>query len=368
MKILIAGSTGLIGNALYESLSEKSHKVVRLLRTSSNFSDEGLDPAPTYLTWNPPEKSIDLMNEEFDVVINLCGEPVAAKRWNEEQKRLLYQSRIVSTRLLTGAIAKMKTPPKIFINASAVGVYGERGDVLLTEAAAGTHTMGDMHVFGDKGIPTTSAGLFMRELCEDWENVAKLTTKTAEATFVLRIGLVLDQNARIMKLLKPLFNFGLGGWLGKSQSWMGWISLDDVIGAIEFILENSKDILNQNLVTDNSVIGNSVIGNAADSEDNKEYENSSKEKQADPKKYRAINLTAPNPAQAKEFAKAMGKAMKRPALLKVPKLGPQTLLGKELVTALLQSQRVVPKELIDAGYEFKHPDIGSAFRDILRKK
>ena len=138
------------------------------------------------------------------------------------------------------------------------------------------------------------------------------------------------------------FKLGLGGWIGNPNNWLSWISLDDTIGAIHFILENSDRLIKQNLPVEKS---------------NSEKNTS--------ELFKAINLTAPNPATAREFAKALAKALKRPALFRIPKLMPKLLMGKELINAILQSARVVPKELLDAGYEFKHPDIYPAFKEML---
>lgn len=353
MKILISGSSGFIGTALIESLSQKGHDVVRLTRGASNQEDltrntegnaegntEGLT---SNLIWNPPEKNVDLKNEQFDVIINLSGESVAGKKWTPEQKQILYQSRITTTRLLTSAIASMKTPPKLFLSTSAIGIYGERGNEVLTEK----------NILEKAGSKRT--GDFMADLCKDWEETAQLATEAGVPTFALRIGLVVGEGAKFLKLQRPFFKLGLGGWLGKPKSWISWVSLDDTLGAINFILENSTKILTQNLAKDPDTA-------EKDTAEKNTEGNTAKNTAGD--MFRAINVTAPNPATAKGFAKAFGKSLKRPVLFRIPRLVPRILMGKELVNALLQSAQVVPKELLDAGYEFKHPTIGQAFEDI----
>ena len=167
MKILVAGSTGLIGEALVESLSQKGHQVFRLLRLGK-LNNENENENSENLLWDPPSKGLELQQEKFDAVINLCGEPVAGKRWKPEQKHKLYQSRIVTTRLLVSAISKMNPSPKIFLNASAIGIYGAKGDTLLTENSARNL----IH----KSVKQKSNN-FMMNLCEDWEEVAEIATQ-----------------------------------------------------------------------------------------------------------------------------------------------------------------------------------------------
>lgn len=234
---------------------------------------------------------------EFDAVINLCGEPVAKRRWTKRQKARIYRSRINTTHLLAEAMANrsaplFKSPPKALINASAIGIYGE-------------------------------AGSFLANLCRDWEAAAKPATDAGIRTYFLRIGLVVSKDARFLKLQRPLFRLGLGGWMGNPESWMSWISIRDMVGGVVFLLENISDIEPQ-----------------------------------------ALNLTAPNPVSAKDFAKALAASLNRKAHFRIPRIGPNILLGSELVSAILESIKAEPKELLVAGYKFHHPNIESAFDEI----
>ncbi len=330
MKVLVAGASGLIGAALIKSLKQKGHSATLLLRPNSSAVQNGkaadsktADGKATggktaggtksegaALFWDPPEKNADLSKSAFDAVVNLCGAPVANKRWSQKRKELLYSSRIDTTRLLAGAAASLDKPPKIFINASAIGIYGTD---------------------------------FLSGLCTDWEAAARPAAEAGINTFALRIGLVVDANARFVKMQKPLFKLGLGGWLGSPKNLVSWVSLEDVAGAICFMLENPE----------------SFSGGDDDIETGAIKADSAKTGNAD--KFHAINMTAPNPATAKEFAKALGKSMRRPAVFRVPKLAPQMLMGKELVNSLLQSVDARPDALLKAGYEFLHPTAEDAF-------
>ena len=295
MKVLIAGSSGLIGKALSASLVRKGFEVKRLLRPNSTEQNG--------LVWNPLENKIEIQSESFDAVINLAGANIGQKRWTAERKKQLYTSRVDSTQLLASALANANKPPKVFLNASAIGIYGERGDEILTELSPG------------------GSG-FLADLCKDWEKAAHKAAEVGIRTAVLRIGLVTGPDANFLKRQKLLFNLGLGGWIGSPGAWLSWVALSDAVKAIEWLMENE-----------------SISG--------------------------PVNITSPAPSTAKGFAKTLGKAMRRPVFLPIPKFGPSLLLGREMISALFQSTRVEPAVLLENGFEFQFRDPEAALAEAL---
>ena len=213
------------------------------------------------------------------------------------------ESRSKGTVLLAGALAGLTDKPSVLLSGSAIGWYGDRGDEVLTE----------------KSAPGTG---FLTEVCQAWEGATAPASDAGIRVAHLRTGLVLDRNGGALAKLVPMFRFGLGGRMGNGKQWWSWITLEDEIGAIRFLLEHD------------------VSG--------------------------PVNLTAPEPATNAGFAKALGTAMHRPSFLPVPAFGPKLLLGGDLATALLfGSQRVLPNVLADAGYPFTHPHLDEAFKAVL---
>lgn len=233
-----------------------------------------------------------------DVVVHLAGEGVASKRWTPEQKRKVLESRRSGTTLVAETIAKMERTPRVLLSASAVGYYGSRGDEVLTE--------------------TSGAGSdFLAEVCTQWE----ASTAAAEASGVrvahLRTGIVVGKSGGAVAKTLPLFKLGLGGRLGSGKQWWSWISLTDQIGAIRYLMDNE------------------VAG--------------------------AVNLTGPEPVTNAEFTKSVGRALHRPTFVPVPSFGPALLLGREAADAVINaSQRALPRVLLDAGYQFRHPTVDDA--------
>lgn len=287
MKVAIAGASGMVGKALTEHLRSKGHSVTPIKR-NPNAEQNGNNifelVSPEYL-------------DEFDAVINLAGENIAAKRWSESQKRLIIDSRVKTTSSLARALAASKLP-KVFINASAVGIYGNRGAEALTESSQ-------------------AGNGFLADTCKKWEEAASLAERPGLRTVKIRIGVVISKSGgALSKMLLP-FQLGGGGILGSGQQYMSWISIHDIVRAIAFILE------------DQSVEG-------------------------------PVNLTAPTPVTNSEFTKIMGKVLHRPTILPAPGFGLKLILGDMAQEMLLEGNRAMPEKLLSAGFKFEYPQLEAA--------
>ena len=297
MKIVVSGASGLIGTQLVAKLSSSGHEVVRLVRRS---------PKAGEIQWNPKSGTLDAAAlEGTDAVIHLSGAGIGDKRWTDGYRKEILDSRTDTTALLAKTIASLSRKPSVFLSGSAIGIYGARNDEQLTEVS--THGTG-----------------FLAEVCEQWEAAAKPAVDAGVRTVYLRTGIVLSPKGGALKKLLPLFKLGVGGKFGNGKQWQSWISIDDEIGAIEYLLTAN------------------VSG--------------------------AVNLTAPNPVTNAEFTKVLASVLKRPAIVPVPTFAPKILLGGELADALLfTGQRVIPAALNASGYTFKHTTLESALRSLLSK-
>lgn len=297
MRVAVTGSSGLIGTALVASLRSDGHEVVRVVRSAA--AGDGPN-----VRWDPEAGTIDAAGlEGVDAAVHLAGEGIADKRWTPEQKRRVLESRTRGTTLLASTLVGLSRRPDVLVSGSAIGFYGDRGDEVLTEQSG------------------PGEG-FLTEVCEAWEAAAGPAVDAGIRTAFARTGLVLDAKGGAMGKLLPLFKFGLGGRLGRGRQWWSWISIDDEVGAIRFLLEHD------------------IAG--------------------------PVNLTGPAPVTNAEFTKALGEVVHRPTVVPVPRFGPKLLLGGELAEQLLfSSQRVEPAVLTAAGYEFQHPDIASALRAVV---
>ena len=311
MRVLLTGASGLIGSTLCEKLRETGHEPVRLVRREAKVADE--------ISWDPAGGTLDSQAlEGCDAVVHLAGAGIGDKRWSETRKQELADSRIRSTHLLATALAGLHEPPKAFLSGSAIGIYGETGYRIVDEGASGP----DAASGTPSEIQTDSAGGFLADLCKQWEAAATPAAEAGIRTVLLRTGIVVDSKAPFLKRQLPLFKLGLGGRLGSKDRWVSWISLDDEVAAIIWLLQH-EDISGP------------------------------------------VNLTAPNPVTNQEFTKTLGRVLRRPTLLPVPKLLPSLLLGRELVNALTESTRVTPKALTDHGYHSTHPHLEPALRTTL---
>jgi hypothetical protein len=298
MKILIGGSHGLVGTALIKSLETEGHEILRLVRHAPTSKTE--------VEWSPDRYSIALARiEGFDAVVNLAGESIAEGRWTEDKKRRIRESRVKGTKLLGDALANLAVPPKIFVCASAIGFYGNRGDELLTETSAP----------GDD---------FLAKVCAEWEDATALATEKGIRVVNARFGVILDTNGGALKKMLPPFRMGVGGKVGSGKQWMSWIALDDVVAGIQFALAND-----------------SIRG--------------------------AVNFVAPVPVTNAEFTKTLGKVLSRPTILPIPAFAIKFLFGEMGEALLLGGQRVAPERLVAEGYEFSYPQLEQALVHILEK-
>ena len=302
-KIVVTGSTGLIGRHIIPFFWTQKCQVLRLVRPSSDRTEVVRmfpNPEPTF-SWDPQAGSIDKVAlENVDAVLHLAGDNVGKGRWNDEKKERLRESRMASTRLLVDTILAMKQPPKVFICASAIGYYGDRGDEILDESK----TVG-------KG--------FLASLCEEWESITAPLSQAGVRVVNLRIGVVLSPKGGALGAMLPAFQAGGGGPIGPGSQYLSWISPDDLAGAIYHCISTE-----------------SISG--------------------------PVNLVAPNPVQNKKFAETLGHVLFRPAFLPMPAMAARILFGEFADEALLASARVTPKKLIESGYVFRDPDLETALK------
>ena len=295
MRIVIGGSSGLIGTELVDSLRKDGHEVLRLVRRKPTASSE--------IYWNPAAGELDFAQlAGANVIINLAGAGVGDSRWTDKYKALILSSRVDSTSLLAKAAAEIK--PDVFVAGSAIGWYGDTADRKVDESSpAGTGFLADVVVAWEKAShPASAAGVRVVNI---------------------RTGLVAAKNGGAWSRLLPIFKLGAGGKLGSGKQYWSFISMRDEIAAIKFVISNSK-----------------ITG--------------------------PVNLTAPEPATNAEVTMAMSKIFNRPALFPVPAFALKSLLG-EFSQEVLGSARVMPRVLIDAGFEFQDPNIESAMRTLATK-
>ena len=296
-RILISGASGTIGSILVPFLRTCGHEVIRLVRNQSNLGDDEL-------YWDPYNNILDIKRAgPIDAVINLNGVDISRGKWTDKQKQLIIDSRVRPTTLLAEKISEMANPPSIFISSSAIGLYGEGKDRVLTE----NETRGDS---------------FISSVCDLWE-AASLKAKAAGIrTVQLRIGVVLTPAGGALSRMILPFSLGLGTRLSHGNQYMSWISMDDALAGILYILENRA-----------------IKG--------------------------PVNLTAPNPVTNKEFTRSLGRVFSRPAFFVIPKWLAMGLWGDMGKETLLTSARVVPEKLLESGFLFEHDEITPALKDML---
>jgi uncharacterized protein (TIGR01777 family) len=301
MKILITGASGLVGTALGQELKRAGHTVCRLVRPGT--VDIGSDSGGFDVKWDPATGELGGAAVGADAVVNLAGAPIADKRWSEERKKVLRTSRVDSTRALVGALEKMAARPDVFVSASAVGYYGNRGDQILTEESA----------------PSKD---FLGTLAREWEEEALKAEALKIRVVCARFGIILAKDGGALPQMRKPFQFGLGGKLGDGQQWMSWITLADVVAILKFALENR-----------------SVRG--------------------------AVNLVSPQPVRNAEFTRVLAETMHRPAFLGAPAFALRLAMGEMADGMLLASERVQPAVLEKLGYRFQNPDLAGALKGIL---
>jgi uncharacterized protein (TIGR01777 family) len=259
-------------------------------------------PGVEFAVWDAEHNPApSAMLEGTDAIVHLAGEPVS-QRWNSEVKQRIRASRTQGTRNLVAAIGELRSRPRALVSASAIGYYGDRGDEILTEASG----------------PGTG---FLSEVCLEWENEAAAAAKLGLRVVTARIGIVLGRGGGALKKMALPFRMGIGGPIGSGKQWMSWIHIDDLISLLLFLLENS-----------------SMQG--------------------------AVNAVAPAPVRNRDFTRALGDALHRPAAIPTPGFALQLLFG-EMAEVILASERVLPAKARSAGFEFECTDLAKALRASL---
>ncbi|MER5951397.1 TIGR01777 family oxidoreductase [Streptomyces sp. NPDC001904] len=291
-RIAVAGASGLIGSALVRSLAADGHEVLRLVRRAPRAADE--------VRWDPKGREVDAARlVGCEAIVNLAGAGVGDHRWTAAYKQEIRDSRVLGTTVLAEAAAALPEPPRVLLNGSAVGYYGDTGARAVDESAAA----------GDGFLPG---------VCVEWEAATAPAHQAGIRTVLARTGLVVSRDGGAWGKLFPLFKAGLGGRLGDGRQYWSYIALHDHVAALRHLLDTE-----------------SLAG--------------------------PVNLTAPHPATNREVTAAMGRVLRRPALFPVPAPVLRTVLG-EMAGDVLGSTRAVPTRLLESGFDFAFPGLEDAIR------
>jgi uncharacterized protein len=302
MRVLVTGASGLIGSAVCDALLARGDEVVGLTRDPAAARPK--NPTVRWHAWQPTiERPPPESLDGVDGVINLIGEEIN-QRLTDAVKVRIRESRLLGARNLIQGIEASPAEPSVFIGQSAIGYYGDRGAQILDEESE----------------PGTG---FMAEIPIDWETAEREAGEAVDRVVIFRTGLVLTPHGGLLKQFLLPFKLGIGGPIAGGEQFMSWIHIDDVVGLILWALD------------DPSVSG-------------------------------TINATAPNPVTNREFSKALGRALHRPAVMPVPKLAVAAMRGGELADTVAGGARVLPRRALDLGYEFRHPELDEALRSALR--
>jgi len=298
-RVIVTGATGLVGSPLVQALEKAGATVVRAVRRPAR-------DAAREIYWNADAGEIESGKlEGAAAVVHLAGENIAGRRWTESFKRAIRDSRVKGTRLWADAIAHAANKPRALVCASAIGYYGSRGDELLTETSPPGHD-------------------FLADVCRDWESACQPARDAGVRVVNARIGVILSpKGGALAKMLTP-FKLGLGGKVGDGRQYMSWVTLDDVVSALAF------------LVATPTISG-------------------------------PVNLTAPHPATNAEFTAALGRILSRPTVFPMPAFAARLAFGEMADALLLSSTRVAPAVLQGAGYNFQDPQVDAALRRLLQR-
>ncbi len=301
MRVLVTGASGFIGSALCDSLLVRGDTVVGLARDPKRARQT--NPRVAWHAWQPTlERPPAEAFEGVDAVVNLLGEKIN-QRWSDEAKRRIMESRRTGTHNLVGAIAGLERKPRVLVSQSAIGFYGDRGASLVDESSE-----------PGEGYDA--------EVVREWEKAAREVEPTGVRLVVVRTGHVLDPSGGFLAALLTPFRLGVGGPLAGGAQYVSWVHVDDEVGILLWAVDNEK-----------------VSG--------------------------VVNATAPNPVTNRVFSKALGRALGRPAVVPVPGVTLDLMYGKEFGRVLRGGQRVIPRRALDLGYQFKHPELDEALRDLL---
>jgi uncharacterized protein (TIGR01777 family) len=305
VKILISGSSGLVGSAVVDNLSHQGHDLIRLVRPGTEARHHPAVSELPQVVWNPQSGLLDSRAEGADAIVHLAGASIAGHRWTDAWKRELRDSRVAATNRLVASLQRLHRPPQIFIAASAIGIYGSRGDEELTESSpAGTG--------------------FLAQITVDWETESVRAAESGARVVLLRFGVILAKQGGALPQMALPFRLGVGGRIGSGRQWISWITLDDVVGIIRFGLET-----------------NLVSGPA--------------------------NAVSPNPVQNAAFSSSLARVLHRPAIFPAPPFALRLALGEMADSLLLASQRVYPSKLEQLGYRFHYPDLQPALTAVLSR-
>lgn len=296
-RILVSGSSGPIGAALLPSLEAHGFAVTRLVRHSASGRDQ--------IVWDPSRPLSPDLVSGFDAIIHLAGESIVG-RWTDAKKRRILESRAQGTGHLAEAAAKASQPPRVFISASAIGFYGSRGDetILREDSLSGEG--------------------FAAEICRQWEGATQPAAQAGIRTVQMRIGVVMSADGGALPAMLTPFRLGMGGRLGNGRQWWTWVSVRDVVGAIQHVLNHDA-----------------LSG--------------------------PVNTVAPNPVTNAEFTRILASVLHRPAIFPMPAFAVRLIFGEMGEELFLGSQRVEPAKLAATGYRFQHPDLRNALKEILHR-
>ena len=301
MRVLVTGASGLIGSAVCDALLARGDALVGLTRDPERA--RATNPTITWHAWNPAlERPPAEALEGVDRVINVIGEEIN-QRWTEEAKRRIRDSRVQATRNLVQAISSADPRPKVLVSQSAVGYYGDRGDAIVDEETAAGSSF-------DAGV------------CVDWEAEAREAENAGLRVIVTRSAPILDKRAGLLKQLLPPFKLGLGGPIAGGSQYLPWIHIDDEVRILLWALDDER-----------------VSG--------------------------TINASAPEPVTNREFSRTLGRVLRRPAVMPVPKLAVAVMRGGELADTVAGGQRVIPRRALDLGFEFRYRELEPALRAAL---
>jgi uncharacterized protein len=305
MKILVAGASGFIGNALLKKLADRKHEIVVLTRSLEKSAFQLPVLCKAY-EWTPESGCLPIEAlDGIDAVVNLAGENIASGRWSTKRKRSIENSRVLSVRNLISAMKNLDQKPKVFLSASAIGLYGDYGDNEV-----------------DENSPSNSN--FLSDVCKKWETEIFKAEELGIRTLAFRIGMVLGHDGGALQKMLPPFQMGVGGKLGSGKNWMSWIHLEDLTDMILHALDSTN-----------------LSG--------------------------PVNAISPNPETNEGFTEILGKVLKRPTFFSVPSLILKIALG-ELSSLLLASQKVSSKKISRSGFSFKFPDLEQALTEIYSHK